>query len=444
MVEQQCEVDKELPQLRCLSLFFQCGLNRIEQMIGNECFNFIVNGCRFESTIVESIFLSPAVEALILNDCNCREFCISNSSIDSNDFSILLDFIRCRHNRDSNSISTSTSASLSQTFSNQKSILSICHSLQNKQLELMTLISLDAIFRIVQSVSTAEIDIDCCASEFYSYSISMIVALSINTLDSILSSDSLRIVNEDWFLNVLFEINVDHSFLFCHLRLEFLSSDSISRLCDSIDYTELTEDIWRSIVNRLKGLCDEGCRQRRFFGGHVSGFDSKVISKFPDILSEFRNQRHMLLYRGSRDGFGSSDFHGKCDGQSHTITLIRTTKDFIFGGYTPLSWDSTNSYKPDSSHLSFIFTIANPHNLKSRKFALRPNSSQYAIRCNASGGPIFGYGHTIHVYNNCAACNSNYTYLSGYVNDTGLDDKTVFTGEQYFTMKEIEVFALTE
>jgi hypothetical protein len=45
---------------------------------------------------------------------------------------------------------------------------------------------------------------------------------------------------------------------------------------------------------------------------------------------------------------------------------------------------------------------------------------------------------------NCNANNSSYTILYAYVNDTGLDEYTVFTGEQYFTVKELEVFALTD
>jgi hypothetical protein len=295
-----------------------------------------------------------------------------------------------------------------------------------------------------ESSSTRKTDIDWCASEFYSYAISTISGFSIETLDSILSSDSLRIVDEDWLLNILIEIHLDHSFLFDHLRLEYLSSEGISRFCDSIDYISLTESIWMKLVNRLKGINDETFRQQRFFKGKTSEFDSKVISKLPDILNEFGNRRLKLLYRGTRDGFRATDFHGKCDGQSHTITLIRTTKDFIFGGYTPLSWDSTSGRKVDSNHHRFVFTITNPHNLKSRKFALKPNCSQCAIQCYASYGPVFGGGATICVFNDCATSNSNYMNLSGYVNGTGLNDQIVFTGEFNFTVKEIEVFALTE
>jgi hypothetical protein len=132
MVEQQSEANKTFPQLHCLSSFFQYELNRIEQMIGNGSFNFVVNGQRFKSTLVESTFVSPALEALISSDFNCHEFCISDLSFHSNDFLILLDFIRCDHISDCSSVSVSTSASSAKTFSSQKYFLLICRSFQNK------------------------------------------------------------------------------------------------------------------------------------------------------------------------------------------------------------------------------------------------------------------------------------------------------------------------
>jgi hypothetical protein len=35
------------------------------------------------------------------------------------------------------------------------------------------------------------------------------------------------------------------------------------------------------------------------------------------------NDKWSLLYRGTRDGFDSSDFHSKCDGHSNTLTLLK-------------------------------------------------------------------------------------------------------------------------
>jgi hypothetical protein len=127
MAKQLSEADKALSQLHFLYTFFQNGLNRIAKMIGSETFSFVVNGHRFESTIVESIFLSPAVEEMLLSGSCSHEFYILDSSIDSNGFSLLLDFIRCDQNHDSISLSASTSAFLLKRFSNQifGSILSV-------------------------------------------------------------------------------------------------------------------------------------------------------------------------------------------------------------------------------------------------------------------------------------------------------------------------------
>jgi hypothetical protein len=170
-------------------------------------------------------------------------------------------------------------------------------------------------------------------------------------------------------------------------------------------------------------------------------FESLIIHDYPKILREFEKQTWKLLYRGSRDGFRPSDFHGKCENQSNTVTLIETTKGFIFGGFTPISWDSTNKFKSDSSQKSFVFTLKNPNKISPRKFQLS-NASQ-AICSNSNHGPIFGSGYEIYL---CANFDTNTIHSTNvgvtYVNDTGIDGKQVLTGEYNFTVKEIEVFAI--
>jgi hypothetical protein len=133
------------------------------------------------------------------------------------------------------------------------------------------------------------------------------------------------------------------------------------------------------------------------FGGRISRFDSNVILTFPAILSEVRNWTLKLLYRGSRDGFRSSNFHEKCDGENHTITFIRIEKDIFFGGYIPLSSDRTSGWKIDSKHCSFVFTITNSHKIGFRKFALKPDHLQYAIHYFALYDRILDDEHVIYV-----------------------------------------------
>jgi hypothetical protein len=76
----------------------------------------------------------------------------------------------------------------------------------------------------------------------------------------------------------------------------------------------------------------------------------------------------------------------------------------VFGGFTPLQWESESKFKCDDSLKSFVFTLKNPHNIPARKFALKAEEKQWAIYCNSSYGLSFC---GIYVSNNCNANNSN-------------------------------------
>jgi hypothetical protein len=169
---------------------------------------------------------------------------------------------------------------------------------------------------------------------------------------------------------------------------------------------------------------------------------SLILADFPALFAEFRGKRFALLWRGSRDGFRARDFHRRCDGYAPTLTLIEDTKGNIFGGFTPVEWESGSKgerSKADPSLKSFLFTLKNPHNFPARKFALRADMSNYAIHCYSSWGPHFT---DMAVFDGCNASTSSYGGTLGgcYANDTGLDGNTFFTGSRYFTVKEIEVF----
>jgi hypothetical protein len=187
----------------------------------------------------------------------------------------------------------------------------------------------------------------------------------------------LKIIDEDWLLDLFLTNGTEFIPLVDHVQIELLSLSGMKRLFEEMTYSKLTESIWNGFVRRFTNVDNDQGRLDRWINTKV--FESTIVSEFPAILQEFRTSRIEMLYRGTRDGFGSADFHGKCDGHGNTITLIRTTKDFIFGGYTPLSWDSSNAYKTDSSHQSFVFTISNPHQIGSRKFRLKPDQAHSAI-----------------------------------------------------------------
>jgi hypothetical protein len=259
--------------------------------------------------------------------------------------------------------------------------------------------------------------------------------------------------SEDAFLTTLIDLGSDYFEFWQYIEVNNLTGDGIVHFVENLPFDELTASIWKGIVDHLRGSKVFECPSIRYRSSvdiesparqvrNVVGFESLIVKYYPTILDNFGNKTWKLLYRGSRDGFRASNFHGKCDGQSNTLTLIETTKGFIFDGFTPLVWDSTICWKSDSPQQSFVFTLKNAGNIEPRKFKLLNVS--YAICCHSSCGLLFGNGHDIYVADNCNANNSSHTNLGkGYVNDTGITGNAVFTGEYNFTVKEIEVFAIT-
>jgi hypothetical protein len=99
---------------------------------------------------------------------------------------------------------------------------------------------------------------------------------------------------------------------------------------------------------------------------------SNRAEEFSKKIYEWTGYNDMeLLYRGSRDGSTSKDFHDRCDNKGPTICLYKNDKDYIFGGYASISWTNDGGYRPASD--SFIFTLTNIHGTEPTKF---PNKTK--------------------------------------------------------------------
>jgi hypothetical protein len=80
-----------------------------------------------------------------------------------------------------------------------------------------------------------------------------------------------------------------------------------------------------------------------------------------NLCEFFQNDKLSLLYRGTRDGFGSNDFHSKCDGHSNAFTIFKAKESgFAFGGFTSVEWDSSSGHKSDPN--AFLFSLTNKDN----------------------------------------------------------------------------------
>jgi hypothetical protein len=175
--------------------------------------------------------------------------------------------------------------------------------------------------------------------------------------------------------------------------------------------------------------------------------DSVIDSDFLAIVAEFCGKHFQSLWRGGRDGFSASQFHGRCDGHANAKTVILDTDGNIFGGFTPVAWELLNGMcKADNSQKSFVFTLTNPHNVAAPRFALRAERKHTAMICNSGWGSCFDGDCAIGLSDHCNANTDSYTFGFSccYINDTGLDGQTFFTGSRKLRIKEVEAFTITD
>ena len=135
-----------------------------------------------------------------------------------------------------------------------------------------------------------------------------------------------------------------------------------------------------------------------------------------------------LLYRASRDGLATSTFHRLCDNQGPTITVIRSSKGFVFGGYTTATWEGNWCVGCDQTSL---FTLRNPQDVPPRRFHLERRGE--SICTSPSSGPTFGVGHDICTGTSGTIGHAAYTQSYSF-------GQFRFTEEPNFSIADLEVF----
>ena len=174
--------------------------------------------------------------------------------------------------------------------------------------------------------------------------------------------------------------------------------------------------------------------------------DSKIITKNEEVellanrltyKGFIKNQKVIfnLVYRASRDGSSPNNYHSKCDGKMNTICIIQTIKGCKFGGYTETKIDSSsNNYKDPNA---FVFSL---NKLKIYENIKKENNS---VCHSKNWGPIFRsdafavwdkdfFSYDKHRVG--AKSESNYGIMN--------EDYEINNGDQYFTIKELEVFQI--
>ena len=162
---------------------------------------------------------------------------------------------------------------------------------------------------------------------------------------------------------------------------------------------------------------------------------------------ELNSQKWSLLYRGSRDGFRTPDFHYHCDNKPNTLTIIKSTSGNIFGGFTSAQWKSSLIRNWEEDKSAFIFSLVNNEHkpLLFEHTSFNKNSLSLFTRY----GPVFGGGNDIFIADS-SNTNTNsyssvgYTYIHPdypYGSDKA---RTILAGSFNFQVHEIEVFQMQQ
>ena len=176
--------------------------------------------------------------------------------------------------------------------------------------------------------------------------------------------------------------------------------------------------------------------------GNISVIDNNIIDSI--IIKKDREKQELIInwikektnkdsinfkkiFTMSLNGSSSKDFHDYCDNKGPTLTLIKTTKNKIFGGFTPLDWDISGHNKYDEKEQTFIFSL----NLVKQYDII--NKEKTAICCRHDYGPIFG-GSDFNIASNMKKGNNFANSKTSFITNNNLE----LIGEEG-SSKEIDI-----
>ena len=171
---------------------------------------------------------------------------------------------------------------------------------------------------------------------------------------------------------------------------------------------------------------------------------SNRCQEFLEKIYEWTGAKKMeLLFRSSRDGMSADVFHNRCNNQGPTIVFIQNGKGHIFGGYTSISWTSSNSLSSSNKNdpKAFLFTLTNIYNTPPTKFPSKNEGKE--VSHYYTFGPIFGKdGADLNIQPNFNFGCCTFPHSFQDVLEKGNSIFSSEDGNPNFEVKDVEVFKL--
>lgn len=139
-----------------------------------------------------------------------------------------------------------------------------------------------------------------------------------------------------------------------------------------------------------------------------------------------------LLFRASRDGFSSSNFHTYCNKHAPIFIVIGATTGYIATAYTEVAFNNNNTTMSVPTYTNWLNNLWNGSSTSATKYY---NTSTYGLYDTNSYGPTFGGGHDLY-FPNTMNSGGAYSNPSSYQ----IPSQTTLFGSYNFTPTDIEVY----
>lgn len=166
-----------------------------------------------------------------------------------------------------------------------------------------------------------------------------------------------------------------------------------------------------------------------------------ITPELCSILPRIRSG--ILLYRPSRDGYSPENFHRLCDSKGPTLILVKTSDNYVFGGYNPLSWINENMYNETED--AFIFSVSDGKYRRPLKCPVKKAKKNFAIKQNIQEySPGFGETNDADLFIAFKNINNSYSYLGNtYSCPEGYNPAEFLAGRSTkWEITDVEVYAV--
>ncbi|KAH3714364.1 hypothetical protein Pelo_19127 [Pelomyxa schiedti] len=117
------------------------------------------------------------------------------------------------------------------------------------------------------------------------------------------------------------------------------------------------------------------------------------------------NTTWRLLWRGSDHGFTAAKFHELCDNIASALVIVRSSSNYIFGGYSHLPF--INGWQSGCGGRTFLYSLVRAGTTTGT--ILRCKNHSHCIYGGRGYGPTYGPCHCLYICDNCNTNTGSYT-----------------------------------